>query len=61
MPSTEKNSKNSADDDVNDDDKEEEEEEEEDQERFFAHLAVRVLLREENGHVGGDKASPTGD
>lgn len=25
------------------------------------HLAVRVLLCEENGHVGGDKASPAGD
>ena len=25
------------------------------------HLAVRVLLYEENGHVGGDKASPAGD
>jgi hypothetical protein len=60
LPSTEKNYKHSADDnDVNyDDDKEEEEEEEE---RFFAHLAVRVLLGEEDGHVGGDKASPAGD
>ena len=49
--------KHSADDnDVNDDDDKEEEEE-----RFFAHLAVRVLLREEDGHVGGDKASPAGD
>ena len=63
MPSTEKNYKHSADDnDVNDDDDdEEEEEEEEEEERFFAHLAVRVLLREEDGHVGGDKASPAGD
>ena len=58
LPSTEKNYKHSADDnDVNDDDDKEEEEEE----RFFAHLAVRVLLREEDGHVGGDKASPAGD
>ena len=57
LPSTEKNYKHSADDnDVNDDDDKEEEEE-----RFFAHLAVRVLLREEDGHVGGDKASPAGD
>ena len=57
MPSTEKNYKHSADDnDVNDDDDKEEEED-----RFFAHLAVRVLLREEDGHVGGDKASPAGD
>jgi len=56
LPSTEKNYKHSADDnDVNDDDDKEEEE------RFFAHLAVRVLLREEDGHVGGDKASPAGD
>jgi len=56
-PSTEKNYKHSADDnDVNDDDDKEEEED-----RFFAHLAVRVLLREEDGHVGGDKASPAGD
>ena len=64
MPSTEKNYKHSADDnDVNDDDEDddEEEEEEEEEERFFAHLAVRVLLREEDGHVGGDKASPAGD
>ena len=53
-----KNYKHSADDnDVNDDDDDKEEEEE----RFFAHLAVRVLLREEDGHVGGDKASPAGD
>ena len=60
LPSTEKNYKNSADDDdVNDDDDKEEEDLEE--ERFFAHLAVRVLLREEDGHVGGDKASPAGD
>ena len=59
MPSTEKNYKHSADDnDVNDDDDDDKEEEEE---RFFAHLAVRVLLREEDGHVGGDKASPAGD
>jgi len=58
LPSTEKNYKHSADDnDVNDDDDDKEEEEE----RFFAHLAVRVLLREEDGHVGGDKASPAGD
>jgi hypothetical protein len=57
LPSTEKNYKHSADDnDVNDDDDKEEEED-----RFFAHLAVRVLLREEDGHVGGDKASPAGD
>jgi len=60
LPSTEKNSKNSADDDVKDDDQEEEEEDQE-EERFFVHLAVRVLLREEDGHVGGDKASPAGD
>ncbi len=60
MPSTEKNSKNSADDDVNDDDDKEEEEEDQ-EESFFAHLAVRILLREEDGHVGGDKASPAGD
>ena len=61
MPSTEKKTKNSADDnDVNDDDNKEEEENQE-EERFFAHLAVRVLLREEDGHVGGDKASPAGD
>ena len=58
MPSTEKNSKNSANDDVNDDDDKEEEDQEE---SFFAHLAVRILLREEDGHVGGDKASPAGD
>ena len=63
MPSTEKNYKNSADDDdVNDDDDDKEEEEEDlEEERFFAHLAVRVLLREEDGHVGGNKASPAGD
>jgi len=60
LPSTEKNSKNSADDDVNDDDDKEEEEEDQ-EESFFAHLAVRILLREEDGHVGGDKASPAGD
>ena len=61
MPSTEKKSKNSADDDVNDDDDDDKEEEEDQEESFFAHLAVRVLLREEDGHVGGDKASPAGD
>jgi hypothetical protein len=61
LPSTEKKSKNSADDNVNDDDDDKEEEEEEQEESFFAHLAVRVLLREEDGHVGGDKASPAGD
>ena len=55
-----KKSKNSADDDVNDDDNKEEEEDQE-EESFFAYLAVRVLLREEDGHVGGDKASPAGD
>ena len=58
MPSTEKNYKNSTDNDINDDKEEEEDQEEE---RFFAHLAVRVLLHEEDGHVGGDKASPAGD
>ena len=60
LPSTKKKSKNSADDDVNDDDNKEEEEDQEEQ-SFFAYLAVRVLLREEDGHVGGDKASPAGD
>ena len=60
LPSTEKKSKNSADDDVNDDDDDDKEEEDQ-EESFFAYLAVRVLLREEDGHVGGDKASPAGD
>jgi len=59
LPSTEKKS-NSADDDVNDDDDKEEEEDQE-EEIFSAYLAVWVLLREEDGHVGGDKASPAGD